>query len=177
MNVLNETNYAETLDVIVTGGTYTGAIFAITEQGENVYIAAHLYNRDDTRMGDRLRVKVVPNFREQINKGNKWRAYFVEAATDQPAANEKPEPVWEPPTDEQLVDHIDTHGVVSTGDVVRDFAFGDKFNQCRSQLDRLHRAGSLVRADVYVNHDQSKASYCLWATHEDDFYYTDSGVS
>ena len=168
MNVLNETNYAEVKNVIVTGGTYNGAIFAITEEGENVYIAAHLYDRDKTRTGDRLRVKVIPNFKEQIEKGNKWRAYYVEEV-DTPIAVPK-RPLWEPPSDQDVMNYIETHVVVSTSDVVREFGFPTKVNNCRAQLDRLHREELLVRADLYVRQSQTKASHSLWAVHEDDFY-------
>jgi hypothetical protein len=177
MNVLNETNYADQFDVIVTGVSRNNDIFAITDGGEQVYINPDISRSVRVNIGTKLFVKVVPNFQSKRESGIKWRAYTVEQTASNDAVTPAPEPVWEPPTDEQVIEYIDVHGVASTGDVIREYGFGDNFNQCRSQLDRLHRENKLVRADVYVNHDQSKASYCLWATHEDDFYYTDSGVS
>jgi hypothetical protein len=177
MNVLNQNNYADQFDVIVTGVSRNNDIFAITDNGEQVYINPDISRGMRVNIGTKLFVKVVPNFQSKRESGIKWRAYTVEQIASNDEAAPAPEPVWEPPTDEQVIEYIDSHGVVSTGDVTREYGFGDNFSQCRTQLDRLHREQKLVRADVYARQEQTKASYSLWATHEDDFYYTDSGVN
>jgi hypothetical protein len=166
MNVLNETNYSQTLDVIITGTSRNNDVFAITDDNEQVYINPDLVSVR-TRVGDRLQVRVVPNSQARQAAGIKWRAYFVEptAATVEPEVSQ-----WQPPTDEQVIQFIENRGVVSTSDVVREFSFPTKVNNCRAQLDRLHREELLVRADLYVHQTQTKASHSLWAVHEDDFY-------
>ena len=167
MNVLNETNYSQTLDVIITGTSRNNDVFAITNNNEQVYVNPDLVS-GHPRVGDKLQVRVVPNTPARQAAGIKWRAYFVEP-TAAPVEPEVPE--WQPPTDEQVIQFIEDRIVVSTGDVSKKFGdnSGSGFNNPRPTLDRLHREGQLVRADVYVHHKQTKASHSLWAVHEDDF--------
>ena len=167
MNVLNHDNYADQFDVIVTGVSRNNDVFAITDSGEQVYINPDISRDMRVHIGAKLFVKVVPNFQSKRESGIKWRAYFVEEV-DAPIAVPK-QPVWEPPSDQDVMNYIESHVVVSTGDVVREFDFPTKINNCRAQLDRLHREELLVRADVFVHHDQSKASHSLWSVHEDNF--------
>ena len=169
MNVLNETNYSQTLDVIITGTSRNNDVFAITDNNEQVYVNPDLVS-GHPRVGDKLKVRVVPNTQARQAAGIKWRAYFVEP-TRVPFAHQKAENVWHPPSDEQVIEFIEDRVVVSTGDVSKKFGdhSGAGFDNARPTLDRLHREGQLVRADVYVHHKQTKASHSLWAVHEDDF--------
>jgi len=169
MNVLNHDNYADQFDVIVTGVSRNNDVFAITDSGEQVYINPDISRDMRVNIGTKLFVKVVPNFQSKRESGIKWRAYSVEATAANEDPVQQPAPVWEPPTDEQVVEYIQAHGVSSTGDIVREFDYPPSRNNCRAQLDRLHREGFIMRADVYVHQEQTKASYSLWATNEDDF--------
>jgi hypothetical protein len=162
-------NFSHTFDVIITGTSRNNDVFAITDNDEQVYVNPDLIT-GNPRVGDRLQVRVLPNTPARQAAGVKWRAYFA-IELKEPFAHQRAEKVWYPPTDEQILEFIETNVVVSTGDISKKFGdnSGSGFNQARPTLERLHREMKVVRADVYVHQNQVKASHSLWAVHEDDF--------
>ena len=145
------------LDIVVTNITHKGDAFAMTGTGDVVYITPSLVDSCEISQGQHRRIKVVPNSPEHVARGIPFRAYFVERENDQPT----PAPVTYATDETVVLEELRACEMMSTGDIAE---FLDKDSMVvRRLMDKLHKAGRVVRADVYVNHDQTKASRSVWA--------------
>jgi hypothetical protein len=154
-------------DIVVTFVTQFNDGFGYGDDGEQVFIPRSLMDKFMLRAVDVVRCKVVkndPKFRERCP----WRAYHVERLGNQlemdfgPSYDEMEDVVEATPDPETVIlGALEQAEMLSTADVAK--LLGTDTNHVRHVLDRLHRERRLVRADIYVNADQTKASRCMWA--------------
>jgi len=159
-----------TIPVTVTNVTDSLDSFAVNEDGETVYVPPSLSARFGLQRDQVRSVKVVPNNPAHAERVP-WRAYYVEPLekgqmelpldhgpeTDGPC--DRPDEHKDP--EDLVLDKMDDVGVMATGDVAA--LLGVSSMRARNLLDRMHTAGEVARADVFVDPGQQKASRTLWA--------------
>ena len=160
-------------DAVITNLTRNSDAFATLNNGERVYISPHFIRDTPYNVGSPVKVKMVPNDSYHIQNGIHWRAYIIEELKFE----EQPEPVDPPPPErdikEEILEFLDYQEVASTALITRDlFPDYDEMgkeekhlasNKVRPALHSLHHEGKVVRADMYLKPDQTKASMSLWA--------------
>ena len=160
-------NY-QTLTVMITNIAYKGDAFGATKEGEGVYISPQMAEGFDVKPGQERVVRVIPNSPEHATRGVVWRAFSIEplhAAEAEPVAEPEPEPEF---SDEEIIlDALERREMMSTGDVAE--LIGMDSIACRRLLNRMHKFGSIVRADVFSRFEQTKASRSVWALDETIF--------
>ena len=178
------------IDVFVVNTTRNGDAFAVTNEGESVYISPHLVENYDVAQGQHRQVKVAPNNPAHVERGVPWRAFFVVPFgseveyAPQPQPQPQPQPAAEPVepekprdrvTDEEVLDALGDAIVTTTAGLAK--MLNASSIAVRHTLDRLHKKRQVVRADVYADPDQSKASRALWAKSVDQFYPVEDDIA
>lgn len=165
--------------IIVTFTTQFADGFGYTDDGEQVFIPRGLMQKYFVEQGDAVRCKVVrndPKFQERCP----WRAYHVEVLTKEDEDYEAyhdamlgetqvldgPES-YIPTKEERLFSMLNEVEMMSTADVAA--LWHKDTNYTRPILERLHRDGKLVRADVFTHATQTKASRSMWAADDSVF--------
>lgn len=152
-------------DIVVTFVTQANDGFGYGDDGEQVFIPRALIERFGIGHGDIVRCKTVrndPKFQDRCP----WRAYHVsilQKDTPKDDVVEDDEPAGgglRRNSDQIILDALEQVEMLSTADVAT--LLGTDANHVRFILDRLHRQRQVVRADIYVNADQKKASRIMW---------------
>lgn len=155
-------NY-QTLTVMITNIAYKGDAFGATKEGEGVYISPQLAEDYGVKPGQERIVRAVPNAPEHAARGVVWRVFSIEPLD---ASGAQPEPEF---SDEEIIlDALERREMMSTGDIAA--LLGVESIACRRLLNGMHKAGSIVRADVFSRFEQTKASRSVWAL--DDTIFT-----
>lgn len=154
----------QTLTVMITNIAYKGDAFGATKDGEGVYISPQMAEDFDVKPGQERVVRAIPNSPEHATRGVVWRAFSIEPLH---AADVSPEPEPEFSDEEIILDALERREMMSTGDIAE--LIGMDSTACRRLLNGMHKAGSIVRADVFSRFEQIKASRSVWALDETIF--------
>jgi hypothetical protein len=156
----------EPRDAVVTHVTAAGDAFAQDANSEQIYIPRSLTVWFPVNVGDLVRVKLVHNHPNHAARCP-WKAYHVVTSPQTDLSS------FGSPADdrgslvEEVVNLLDTFEMLSTAEIATRLRLDTMV--VRRQLDRMHKDGQIVRADVYVSGTQEKASRTVWAS-EDVFY-------
>jgi hypothetical protein len=172
---------AQTFEVFIDTIAVHGCGFGTTDTGERVFINSRMANRLGLTEGMVVTCHVIPNYpdkQEQVPwraiRGENVRKVVVqddpEASLDQPspavfAAAEDGPPAEVAVLSDRILQHLREVGPTSTSSLTRhikDLA-GVGSIEISATCHALHRAGTIVRADVYRVKGQSKASMVVWA--------------
>jgi hypothetical protein len=158
------------VEIVVTNTTFNGDAFAAMDDGTNVYISPTLVSRFDVEVGQYRQAKLAANSPMHVERGVPWRAFYIEPlGTQLSLPGFEPEPEPEEQDDEGIIlDHIDEHGFISTGGVCE--KLGVSANKARQMMEKLHRHGEVMRADVYTKWGHQKASKSVWIGDHDFFH-------
>lgn len=165
-----------TRDIVVTFITQQNDGFGYGADGEQVFIPRSLMSEFDVGRGDAVRCKTVrndPKFSDRCP----WRAYHVtvlRSAFEEEYDNtlgelqvlDGPES-YRPSKEEILLQLLEEVEMLSTSHIAQ--IWNCDSNYARPILDRLHREGKLLRADVFSHGTQTKASRSMWACSDDVF--------
>ena len=155
-------------DIVITFVTQFNDGFGYSEEGEQVFVPRTLMDKFMLQMEDIVRCKVVrndPKFADRCP----WRAYHVERLGNQNEIDINEEdldlvPAWEPPKPDpetMVLEAIERAEMLSTAEVAT--LLNTDSSSARRLLDRLHRDRQVIRADIHVHADQTKASRIMWS--------------
>ena len=178
---------AQTLEVFIDTIAVHGCGFGTTNIGERVFMNSRMVNRLGLTEGMVATCHVIPNYpdkQEQVP----WRAIRAEnirtvvvqddpehsadeyfqsetCGLDLDALTEEHDKALEAAVSDRILQHLHEVGPTSTSSLTRhikDLA-GIGSVEISATCHSLHRAGTIVRADVYRAKGQSKASMVVWA--------------
>lgn len=165
----------ENAEVMIVSQLETKTSFARRlDNGEEVFIPAHLSIKHDFEVANEFKAVLVPNTRSEsvpwlmLKKHGAEKVYPSLEALIESQKVEQVEDV--PPLDERIYEFVNNGGYVSTGEVAEAFtAEGEPYDLVCIKLQQMHEAGKLSCAQVFRTALQKKASYRMWATHTQRF--------
>ena len=163
--------------IIISKVHSLGFAFAITSDGDQVFIPPHLVDGFNT--GDTVEAVIAANPIAEKRTATPWMA--VKIVKDQ--AKTEPELVMEPARsaspsmvdrDEAVYDLICNEMYISTSDIAADLGLDTK--TAGNSAARLFNAGRISKAEVYNRVGQDRCTFILWAKDSSDFLSCDGGV-
>lgn len=157
--------------VIITNVHERGFAFAVTSEGEQVFVPPYAKDGIDAIAGDKFEAVLVPNSSDPSRQGTPWMA--VRLMGDQPAAQPATEPEPAPvrsmaALDEEVFDIICSEAYVTSTDIAERAGLDDN-RTAGNSANRLFNAGRIAKADVYNRVGQQRASFILYAENAHDF--------
>ena len=145
----------ETQKIYIVNVLETGPAFAVTDQGEGVFIPRSVAGAAGADLGMELHARLVPN--RQMREDTPWMAVFATRhEPDVPAASA-----------EDKVTSLLSDGYMTTPEIADslDMTTTDTSNL----LNAMFVSGKLAKASVYANNSQTRASFLLWANSAEAF--------
>jgi len=154
----------EYIQIICTNMLATKTAFGVrTDDGSQVFIPASISIAIGLAVGDMVMALLVPN--HQAPEKTPWVAVNIRRK-DAAAATTEPKIAVVTP-DARVYAFVAESGYATTAEVSKEI--GVAVGDTRTILNRLFRRGSVVRADVHANPDQTRPSFCLWALNTAQF--------
>lgn len=143
----------------------TGCGFGIrTDDGHQVFIPAKIVRASGAKEHDILDATLVPN-KHPSSGSIPWMAIFITKTTTVDEIAPPPAPALT--LDERIYKTVADMAVVTTAEAASEV--GVDGISAHNALLRLFKTGRVVKADVYANHNQERASFCMWALQAKDF--------
>lgn len=155
--------------VIITNVHERGFAFAVTPDGEQVFVPPYAKDGFQITPGDKLDAVLVPNTSDPSRQGTPWMA--VRLMGDQPAVQPATEPApvrSMAALDEEVFDIICTEAYVTSTDIAERAGLDDT-RTAGNSANRLFTAGRIAKADVYNRVGQQRPSFILYAENAHDF--------
>lgn len=161
--------------VIITNVHDRGFAFAVTSEGEQVFVPPYAKDGLNAIAGDKFEAVLVPNTSDPSRQGTPWMA--VRLTGDQPAVQPTVDPEPAPvrsmaALDEQVFDIICSEAYVTSADIAERAGLDDT-RTAGNSANRLFNAGRIAKADVYNRVGQQRASFILYAENAHDFVEAD----
>ena len=159
--------------VIITNVHDRGFAFAVTSEGEQVFVPPYAKDGLNAIAGDKFEAVLVPNTSDPSRQGTPWMA--VRLMGDQPAVQPTtdPAPVRSMAAlDEEVFDIICSEAYVTSTDIAERAGLDDT-RTAGNSANRLFTAGRIAKADVYNRVGQQRPSFILYAEHAHNFVEAD----
>ena len=159
--------------VIITNVHERGFAFAVTSEGEQVFVPPYAKDGLNAIAGDKFEAVLVPNTSDPSRQGTPWMA--VRLMGDQPAVQPTtdPAPVRSMAAlDEEVFDIICSEAYVTSTDIAERAGLDDT-RTAGNSANRLFTAGRIAKADVYNRVGQQRPSFILYAEHAHNFVEAD----
>lgn len=160
-------------DITISNAHPKGFCFAITDEGEQVFVPPHVADNHNVSTGDRLPAQLVVNPSEAQRTNTRWVAIRLRPE-DKPAEVKveaevlaKDTPVGTAALDATTYDLICENAYTTTAELA-DYLDVDTRTAGNSAY-RLFNSGKIAKADVYARVGQSRPSFILWAKNAADF--------
>lgn len=135
----------------------TGSGFsARTDNGEQVFVPASVVKAAKLDEGDLAKARLIPNTHPN-NSATPWVAIFVTKAAMPPLAAGAPVETL----DDRAFRAVEEFGFASTAEISAEVKADVSLTH--NALLRLFKAKRVVKADVFSDPAQERASFCLWA--------------
>ena len=164
------TNQRETkmniTNITISNAHERGFAFAITEDGDQVFIPPHVADNHALSAGVSLRAQVATNPNEAQRDNTRFVAVLLRP--DEEPKEVQPEPtVGTAALDKKTLTAIRHSYFVSTAQIAE--ALGVDTRTAGNSAHRLFNAGMIAKADVHGRVGQSRPSFILWADQASDF--------
>lgn len=154
------------------------AAFGMTEEEDQVFISPSVMHDYTPQIGDTLEAIVVLNTPE-LRDRTKWKAISVRYIQGFDTSIEnivsiKREPTLEEQILDILNDYVDDHGAtlpMTSRQICEELGSRGVDTVIRQELEKLHKTGKVVKADIYAKEKQQRVSLTLWALSLDAFTY------
>jgi len=141
----------------------TGSGFAArTDTGEQAFVPASVVKASSLMEGDIAKARLIPNTHPN-NAATPWVAIFVTKG----ALSQVPKDAPKDSLDERVMRILSETAFASTSEIADDVAADVSLTH--NSLLRLFKAKRVVKADVFADPAQERASICLWATEVRNF--------
>jgi hypothetical protein len=151
-------------NITITNIHPRGFAFAISDEGDQVFIPPHIANASPLKIGDKLMSQLVINPNEIERRNTKFLAVVLNSVAEAPA---KDTPVGTAALDATTYDLICENAYTTTAELA-DYLDVDTKTAGNSAY-RLFNSGKIAKADVYARVGQSRPSFILWAKNAADF--------
>ena len=160
--------------VIITNVHERGFAFAVTSEGEQVFVPPYAKDGLNAIAGDKFEAVLVPNTSDPSRQGTPWMA--VRLISDQPdVAVDKPETAPAPEKaltvadlDEQVFSIIKDEYYVTATDIADHLGLDDQ-RTAGNSAQRLFNSGRIARAEVYNRVGQKRPSFVIYAENASNF--------
>lgn len=160
-------------DITISNAHPKGFCFAITDEGEQVFVPPHVADNHNVSTGDRLPAQLVVNPSEAQRTNTRWVAVRLRPE-DKPAEVKveaevlvKDTPVGAAALDATTYDLICENAYTTTSELAEYLDVDTK--TAGNSAYRLFNSGKIAKADVYARVGQSRPSFILWAKNAADF--------
>jgi hypothetical protein len=164
-------------DITISNAHPKGFCFAITDEGEQVFVPPHVADNHNVSTGDRLPAQLVVNPSEAQRTNTRWVAVRLRPE-DKPAevkveaeAPAKDTPVGTASLDESVFNVICGSYFMTTAQISGELDIDPK--TVGNSAMRLFNAGKIAKAEVYAKVGQSRPSFLMWAESASDFVVED----
>ena len=160
--------------VIITNVHERGFAFAVTSEGEQVFVPPYAKDGFNVTPGDKMDAVLVPNTSDPSRNGTPWMA--VRLVNEEHAGSVTP--ASEVPVrsmaalDEEVFRIICSEDYVTSADIA-DRADLDDTRTAGNSANRLFTAGRIAKAEVHNRVGQQRPSFILYAEHAHNFVEAD----
>ena len=153
-------------NITISNAHERGFAFAITEDGDQVFIPPHVADSHNLSAGIGLTAQLAINPNEAQRNNTRFVAVLLRPG-------EEPKEVQPEPTvgtaalDEKVLTAIRRSYFVSTAQIAE--TLGVDTRTAGNSAHRLFNAGKIAKADVHGRVGQSRPSFILWADQASDF--------
>ena len=151
-------------NITITNIHPRGFAFAISDEGDQVFIPPHIANGTPLKIGDKLMSQLVINPNEIERRNTKFLAVVLNSEAEAPV---KVEPVGIEELDQKVLTTICDEIYITTAEIAKHL--GVSTTTAGNSAYRLFNAGEIAKADVYAKVGQSRPSFILWAENARDF--------
>jgi hypothetical protein len=164
-------------DITISNAHPKGFCFAITDEGEQVFVPPHVADNHNVSTGDRLPAQLVVNPSEAQRTNTRWVAVRLRPE-DKPAEVKveaeaeaevlvKDAPVGTAALDATTHDLICENSYITTAELAEYLDVDTK--TAGNSAYRLFNSGKIAKADVYARVGLSRPSFIMWAKNAADF--------
>ena len=160
-------------DITISNAHPKGFCFAITDDGDQVFVPPHVADNHNVSTGDRLPAQLVVNPSEAQRTNTRWIAVRLRPE-DKPAEVKveaevlaKDTPVGTAALDEKVFNVICEGQYMTTAEIAEQLDLDAKTTG--NSAMRLFNAGKISKAEVYGRVGQSRASFLMWAEQASNF--------
>lgn len=148
-----------------------GFAFAMTMDGEQVFIPPYAKDGMNVAAGDRADAVLVPNTLDTHRNNTPWMAVRLMSDTvdPQPVVEPEPAPAEANPAlddiearDHAVMDVISSEAYVTVAEIAE--ALNIEPRTAGNSAQRLFHAGRVARAEVHRRPDQQRASFVMYAS-------------
>lgn len=155
-------------NITITNIHPRGFAFAISDEGDQVFIPPHIANASPLKIGDKLMSQLVINPNEEQRKNTKFLAVVLSSEVK---VDVKDTSVGTAALDEKVFNVICEGQYMTTAELAEQLDL-DARTTGNSAM-RLFNAGKISKAEVYGRVGQSRASFLMWAKQPSDFVVED----
>ena len=159
--------------VIITNVHERGFAFAVTPEGEQVFVPPYAKDGIDAIPGDKFEAVLVPNSSDPSRQGTPWMAVRLMVVEHTVKPVTEPAPVRSMAAlDEEVFDIICSEAYVTSTDIAERAGLDDT-RTAGNSANRLFTAGRIAKADVYNRVGQQRPSFILYAENAHNFVEAD----
>jgi hypothetical protein len=151
-------------NITISNAHERGFAFAITEEGDQVFIPPHVAENHNLSAGIGLTAQLAINPNEAQRSNTRFVA--IRLRPDEEVEAEA-SAIGTAALDEKALTVIRKLYLVSTAEIAE--ALGVDTRTAGNSANRLFNAGKIAKADVYGRVGQSRPSFILWADQASDF--------
>lgn len=151
-------------NITISNAHERGFAFAITEEGDQVFIPPHVAENHNLSAGIGLTAQLAINPNEAQRSNTRFVA--IRLRPDEEVEAEA-SAIGTAALDEKALTVIRKLYLVSTAEIAE--ALGVDTRTAGNSANRLFNAGKIAKADVYGRVGQSRPSFILWAAQASDF--------
>ena len=153
-------------NITISNAHERGFAFAITEDGDQVFIPPHVANNHSLSAGVSLAAQLAINPNEGQRSSTRFVAVLLRP-DEEPKGVQPEATIGTAALDEKTLAAIRHSYFVSTAQIAE--ALGVDTRTAGNSAYRLFNAGKIAKADVYNRVGQSRSSFILWADQASDF--------
>lgn len=146
-----------------------GFAFAITDEGDQVFIPPHVVDGNDIARGQKVDAQVAINPNEAQRSNTKWVAVNLAAQSNTEFSTTEFGDVRK--RDEAVHHFICEVSYVTTSEIAAGLGIDQK--TAGNSAQRLYNNGYISKADVFNRVGQARPSFILWASTAADFVEQD----
>ena len=160
--------------ILITNYHPNGFAFALTEEGEQIYIPPYATNGAQLARGKHYQAVLIPNYKEQERDRTPYMAVSVlitdhdVKSDDQPATPATPATPANQDERDELVYRLICGNTYMTTSEIAEYSELDAKTASNS-ANRLFNAGRISKAEVYNRVGQLRPSFVLWAENANEF--------
>ena len=152
-------------NITISNAHERGFAFAITEDGDQVFIPPHVADNHNLSAGIGLTAQLAINPNEAQRDNTRFVAIRLRPAEEPKEAEAAT--IGTAALDEKALTVIRELCLVSTVEIAE--TLGVDTRTASNSANRLFNAGKIAKADVYGRVGQSRPSFILWAAQASDF--------